>query len=68
MMMCEAHHINYNYITDFKLCDKKEGMFVLDNFLGVYSPIIKKNVPVNVNIFKKKSNQNRDKNNCYIIR
>ena len=42
MMMREAHHINYNYITDNKLFDKKEEMCVLDNFLGVYSPIIKK--------------------------
>ena len=42
MMMREAHHVNYNNITECKLYDKKVGMCVIDNFLGVYSPYIKK--------------------------
>ena len=42
MMMRESHHVNYSYITDCKLYDKKEGMCVIDNFLAVYSPLIKK--------------------------
>ena len=43
MMMREAHHVNYNNITECKLYDKKVGMCVIDNFLGVYSPYIKTN-------------------------
>ena len=40
--MRESHHVNYSYITDCKLYDKKEGMCVIDNFTGVDGDEIKK--------------------------
>ena len=42
MFMRQSSHLNYNDITECTDYDKKTGMCVFDNFLGVYSSHIKK--------------------------
>ena len=42
MYMRESSHLNYNDIIDCKDFDKKTGMCVFDNIIGVYSSHIKK--------------------------
>ena len=42
MMMRNSQVVNYNNIIDCKEYDKRVGMCVLDNFMGVYGPLMKK--------------------------
>ena len=42
MFMHESSHLIYNDINECKDNDKKTGMCVFDNIIGVYSPYIKK--------------------------
>ena len=72
MMMREAHHVNYNNITECKLYDKKVGMCVIDNFLGVYSQHIKKLTREKFIaecefFYKEKQSEQRDNNDCPIL-
>ena len=69
--MRESHHVNYSYITDCKLHDKK-GMCVIDNFLAVYSPLIKKLTREKIisecrYYYKEKQSEQRDKNDCIML-